>query len=72
MSKEMGVIILGLLVIIIPYLGLPISWRTILLVIVGVGITIIGFLLRGEVISKGTAGSEKHHFAEPTKTIEQE
>lgn len=64
MSKEMGVIALGLWVIVVPYLGIPGSWRTVLLVLAGVGITIIGFLLRGEVISRGVQGSEKNHFVE--------
>ena len=64
MSKEMLVIVLGLLVIVVPSLGLPGSWRGVLLVLTGVAIVSVGFLLRGEVISKGVQGSEKNNFVE--------
>ncbi len=52
MSKEMTVIALGLWVIILPYLGIYRSWLTILLVLTGVGLMIIGFLIRGEALAK--------------------
>lgn len=61
MSKEMTVIVLGLLVAATPYLGIPGSWKTILLVLAGFGIAVAGFLLRGEALSR----SNKHnHFVE--------
>ena len=61
MSKEMTVIVLGLLVAATPYLGIPGSWKTILLVLAGFGIAVAGFLLRGEGLSR----SNKHnHFVE--------
>lgn len=52
MSKEMTVILLGLLVAITPYLGIPGSWKTVLLVLSGLGIAAAGFLLRGESIGR--------------------
>ena len=64
MSKEMLVIALGLWVIIIPNLGVPVSWRETLLILTGAAIVFVGFLLRGEVISKGMKGSEKNNFVE--------
>jgi hypothetical protein len=64
MSKEMSVIVLGVLVMLIPYLGIPGSWRTLLLVVVGVAVTILGFLLRGETISQGTRKTEHLPFVD--------
>ncbi len=46
-------LVLGLWVCLVPYLGVPGSWRTVLLVLSGAAIAIIGFLLRGEAMAKG-------------------
>ena len=59
MSKEMGVLLAGVLVFLTPFLGIPGSWRTVLLVILGAAITILGFLLRGE--SLGHAPAAKNN-----------
>jgi len=48
MSKEMGVILLGVWVIIVPYLGIPSGWRTIILVLTGIGLMLLGFMLRAQ------------------------
>ena len=53
MSKEMSVIVLGFLVVVIPHLGVPGSWHTVLFTVAGLAIAILGFLLRGETISRG-------------------
>ena len=52
MSKEMSVIALGLWVLVLPYLGIYRSWLTVLMVLTGLALMIIGFLLRGETINK--------------------
>jgi len=52
MSKEMGVILLGVWVVVVPYLGLPTSWKTILIVLSGIGIVALGLLIRGETLSR--------------------
>lgn len=53
MSKEMMVIVLGLLVIVIrTMLGVPGSWQTFLFIITGVALAVIGFLLRGEALGR--------------------
>jgi hypothetical protein len=52
MSKETGVLAAGLLVFLTPFIGVPGSWRTIILVILGAVIAIIGFLLRGESVGR--------------------
>lgn len=41
MKKDLSIIILGLTVVIIPFLGIPTSWKNV--VFVGVGLTISGF-----------------------------
>ena len=64
MSKEMTLVVLGVLVAVAPYLGIPGTWRTLLLVILGCAIALIGFLLRGEALSRGMDGSESDPFIE--------
>ena len=62
MSKEMTVVALGVWVVIVPYLGVPGSWRTAILVLSGIGIALVGLLLRGERLARG--GTESRSFAE--------
>ncbi len=53
MSKEMLVIALGVWVILVrTMLGIPGEWQTVLLIASGVALAILGFLLRGEAISR--------------------
>ena len=69
MSKEAGVILLGIFTLVVPFLGFPSSWRTAMLVLAGGGLIVIGFLLRAEALSRigrsgsGTAGP-RHSFVE--------
>jgi hypothetical protein len=64
MSKEVGIIVLGIWIIIIPYLGVPDSWRTLLLVLSGLIAIALGFLLRSEGLSHGVRPHETHPFVE--------
>jgi len=64
MSKEMTVIVLGIFVVVAPYLGIPGEWRTALLVMAGLAIAVIGFLLRGEALSRGTHAGDSAPFAD--------
>jgi len=64
MSKEMAVIAFGIWVIIIPYLGIPGEWRTILTVVTGAVLIILGFFLRAEMLSRGSRHSNHHTFVE--------
>ena len=67
MSREMSIIVLGIWVMIVPYLGVPSAWRTILLVLSGAVIAVIGFLLRGQTFSKPHNKKTDHHpFQENT------
>ncbi|HEY4501984.1 MAG TPA: hypothetical protein VJJ20_02875 [Candidatus Paceibacterota bacterium] len=63
MSKEMTVIALGVLVAATPYLGVPGLWKTVILVLAGFCLAGVGFLLRGEALSRGV-GEGKRHFVE--------
>lgn len=63
MSKEMTVIVLGALVVITPYLGVPGSWKTGILVLSGAALAGVGFLLRGEALSRSSAQG-RGHFVE--------
>lgn len=57
MSKEMSIITLGLWVVLLPYLGIYRSWLTVLMVLTGIALMVLGFLLRGETIAR------EHHDA---------
>ncbi len=57
----MAVVALGVWVVVMPYLGIYRSWLTIFMVLTGVALMVLGFLLRGEVISK----EHKAHRATP-------
>ncbi len=59
MSKEMSIIALGVWVIIMPYLGIYRSWLTVLMVLTGVVLMVLGFLLRGETITRENHNSPK-------------
>ncbi len=63
MSKEMTVIVLGALVVITPYLGLPGSWKTVILVLSGATLAGVGFLLRGEALARSSMHG-RGHFVE--------
>lgn len=53
MSKEMAVIALGIWVLVIPYLGVPGGWRTLLMIVTGIGLIVLGFFLRTEALARG-------------------
>jgi hypothetical protein len=60
MSKEVGVIVLGIATALSPFMGLPGEFRTVLLVLLGLCLTAIGFFLRSETLERG--GYEKSSF----------
>ncbi len=73
MSKEMTIIVLGLVVMASrTLLGLPGAWETALLVLSGGAIAIIGFLLRGEALSGGTKPHARNSFVESVLPTHQE
>lgn len=64
MSKEMGLILLGILVAVLPHLGFPSEVKVIVFAVSGLVVAVIGFLLRGETLSRGIEGSESKPTAE--------
>ena len=66
MSKEMTLIVLGISVAVLPYVGIPGSWRTALFILAGAVVAGIGFLLRGAALSRGTSRGAHHSFVENT------
>jgi len=48
MTKDVGILILGLAVSALPFIGIPNSWKTAVFVILGLAIAILAFLLRGD------------------------
>ena len=70
MSKEMGVILLGILNIVIAtdLLAVPIWWRMLLLVLAGVTLIVIGFLLRAKEMTREEKSSPYHPFVENGST----
>jgi len=53
MSKETAVIVLGVWIIILPFLGFPESWRVLFFVLSGGGLAVLGFFLRTEALERG-------------------
>jgi hypothetical protein len=57
MSKEISVIAIGVWITLVPFLGVPGSWKTVIFVLSGILLVVLGFFLRAEVISRGARGS---------------
>ena len=64
MSKEMLVMVLGVWIIIVPYLGVPSSWKGIIYIISGLLIVLVGFLLRTDALRRGGKTSAHQPFVE--------
>lgn len=71
MSKEMLVIALGLVIALMTQLGLPIAWKLPLLFLLGLGVAFVGFLLRGEVLGRGTRGYHGTSFVESAPRVDE-
>lgn len=46
MTKDLGIITLGIFIALLPFLGLPHAWDTVLLVLSGLSVSALTFLLR--------------------------
>ncbi len=62
MSKEVSVLTLGALIAFLPFLGLPGSWRTIVMIVAGLIVAVIGIMLRREALARGSGGSRGTSF----------
>lgn len=64
MSKNSFVLTLGVLVVVIPFLGVPDSWKTVAFILIGFGIITAALLLRKDIAS----GEICTHLQEEKKT----
>lgn len=73
MSKETLVFIFGILLLIVPFLGVPEQWRQFTIVAIGVGMVFIGYSLRRkaffERIDKGDGERVTDSFVETTEKL---
>ena len=52
MSKEITLILLGIWIAVVPYLGVPTSWKTSIFFISGLFVMLLGFFLRTEALAR--------------------
>ena len=62
MSTPSTLILLGVLIMVFPYLGLPHAWSNLFLLVFGVGVFGIGFMLR----ARAVRALSTHASAAPT------
>jgi hypothetical protein len=55
MSKEATVVILGVFIAVLPFLGFPESWRVVMYVVSGISIMALGFMLRADHLHRESA-----------------
>lgn len=51
MSKDVAIIFLGIWIAVVPFLGFPGSWKTVIFIVSGLGVVLLTYLLRRDVIS---------------------
>ena len=59
MKKDLSIIILGLVVVITPFLGIPTSWKNVVFVVIGLTISVFAYLLQKDMNNDGHARVEK-------------
>lgn len=73
MSKETLVFIVGILITIIPFFGIPERWKDIAIVGLGVLLVIVGYSLRRALylakIDRGNGERGTNSFVETTQTL---
>jgi len=73
MSKETIVFLFGIVLMIVPFLGVPQEWRQYAVVFIGVLLTLIGYSLRRKVylnrIDKGNGERGTDSFIETTEKL---
>lgn len=73
MSKETFVFIFGILLTIIPFMGVPEAWRQYSVLVIGILLILIGYSLRRSLylsrIDKGDGERRTDSFVETTKEL---
>lgn len=52
------------MVLALPFLGFPAAWRTLFFVAAGIGLVVLGFYMRAEVIGRGGKRAGNRPFVE--------
>lgn len=73
MSKETLVFVFGIILTVVPFLGIPIEWRQYIILGVGVCLILIGYALRRRLylsrIDKGNGERSTDSFVETTEKL---
>jgi hypothetical protein len=64
MSKEILIIVIGALLVVQTQFGIPDSWHTTLVVLLGFSLVLVGFLQRTDALSHGAKASRSLPFKE--------
>ncbi len=67
MAKDLIIIVLGALVALVPFLGFPNRWDTVIFVVSGISIVVLMFMLRRDILNHAANGVTQRHedaFAE--------
>lgn len=59
MTKDVGILILGLLTALMPFLGFPRRFESFILIIVGLTIAVLAFIIRGEALFHNSNSERK-------------
>lgn len=59
MTKDVGILILGLLTATMPFLGFPRSFESFLLIVIGLAIAVLAFIIRNEGLSSNRGQLDK-------------
>jgi len=73
MSKETFVFVLGILLVLVPFLGVPEGWKTIMIVVFGSVLVVLGYSLRRKAylatIDRGNGERGNDSFVETTTPL---
>lgn len=76
MSKETFVFVIGILLVLVPFLGMPEAWKTTVIVVFGVILVALGYSLRRKAylttLDRGNGERGNDSFVETTKPLFEE
>lgn len=73
MSKETSVFLIGIVLILVPFLGVPESWKQYSVAVIGVILVLVGYFLRRSLyyskIDRGNGERGNDSFVETTEPL---
>lgn len=66
MSKDTTLVVLGVWITFLPYLGIPSSWKTTLFVLTGLILVLLGLAMRRDALRRGARREAHRPFVENT------